>query len=157
MIAVDRFGGGGTTAISAGVFYAGGTRFQQEAGFNDTPGEMYKYLRYEGMAVKDETLKRYCDDSADNLGWLSRFGVRFNGNAYLDATSYPPDGYFLYYAGMEKDAPDVAYVAPRGHRVVGKGCQRRSNSGPVGRSKSRPRLAEVATRKGPDRALCLVD
>ncbi len=121
VIAIDRFGGGGTTAISGGIIYAGGTKYQREAGYDDTADDMYKYLRFEGMAVKDDTLKRYCDDSAANLDWLSKYGVRFGSSVYQHSTNYPPDGHFLYYSGMEKARPEVAYVAPRGHRTVGKG------------------------------------
>ncbi len=33
VVLVDKFEGGGTTALSGGVVYAGATRFQQEAGF----------------------------------------------------------------------------------------------------------------------------
>jgi 3-oxo-5alpha-steroid 4-dehydrogenase len=58
VIAVDRFGGGGTTAICGGILYAGGTKYRQEAGFNDTADEMFKYLKFEGMVVKVETLAR---------------------------------------------------------------------------------------------------
>src|SRR5262245_1163766 len=37
VIAVDRFGGGGATALSGGVIYAGGgTRFQKAAGYDDS-------------------------------------------------------------------------------------------------------------------------
>ncbi|MGB8365306.1 MAG: FAD-binding protein [Rhizomicrobium sp.] len=121
VLALDRFGGGGTTAISGGIIYAGGTKYQRASGFNDTAEEMYKYLFFEGMAVQPDTLKRYCDTSAENLEWLSGHGVQFGTGVYPYSTTYPPDGYFLYYSGMEKARPEVAYVAPRGHRTVGKG------------------------------------
>ena len=121
VLAVDRFGGGGTTAICGGIVYAGGTRYQHAAGYQDTAEDMYKYLHFEGMAVEDETLKAYCDSSADNLEWLSKYGVKFGSNVYSHSTNYPPDDYQLYYSGMEKARPEVAYVAPRGHRTVGKG------------------------------------
>ena len=121
VLALDRFGGGGTTAYSGGVIYAGGTRYQREAGIDDTAEEMFKYLAFEGVTVRPETLRRYCDTSSDNLDWLEGHGVRFGGNPYTPSTSYPPDGHFLYYSGMEKFRPEAAKVAPRGHRVVGKG------------------------------------
>jgi 3-oxo-5alpha-steroid 4-dehydrogenase len=121
VIAVDRFGGGGTTAISGGIIYAGGTKYQHEAGFKDSAEEMYKYLHFEGMAVQPDTLRRYCDSIAGNLDWLTGFGVKFGSTVYPYPTTYPPDGHFLYYSGMEKLRPDIAYVAPRGHRTVGRG------------------------------------
>lgn len=89
VIALDRFGGGGSTAISGGVMYAGGTRYQREAGFNDTPEEMYKYLAAETHAVSARTLKRFCDESNENLEWLEGFGVPHGSNAFLDKTSFP--------------------------------------------------------------------
>ncbi|RYD91320.1 MAG: FAD-binding protein, partial [Sphingomonadales bacterium] len=121
VLALDRFGGGGTTAFSGGVIYAGGTRFQREAGIDDTAEEMFNYLFHEGVTVRPETLRRYCDTSSANLDWLDSHGVRFGSNPYAPSTSYPPDGHFLYYSGMEKFRPEVAKVAPRGHRAVGKG------------------------------------
>ena len=33
VLALDRFGGGGTTAISGGIIYAGGTKYQRDSGF----------------------------------------------------------------------------------------------------------------------------
>ena len=63
---------------------------------------MYKYLFFEGMAVQPDTLKRYCDTSAENLEWLSGHGVQFGTGVYLYSTTYPPNGYFLYYSGMER-------------------------------------------------------
>lgn len=121
VIAVDRFGGGGTTAISGGIVYAGGTKYQHAAGYEDSAAEMYKYLDFEGMAVQPETLRRYCDTSAENLEWLGGYGLRFGSTVYTHSTAYPPDGFFLYFSGMEKLRPQVAYVAPRAHRTVGKG------------------------------------
>ena len=47
VILVDKFEGGGATALSGGVVYAGATRFQKEAGFDDTTDEMFKYLSLE--------------------------------------------------------------------------------------------------------------
>ncbi len=121
VIAVDRFGGGGATANSGGVVYAGGTRIQEEAGFQDSAEEMFKYLSFEGTPVKNETLRRFCDTSRENIEWLMTHGVEFDSSHYTERTAYPPDGYHLYYTGMEKFRPEVARPAPRGHRTVGKG------------------------------------
>ena len=121
VLAIDRFNGGGSTAYSGGVVYAGGTRYQKAAGFNDTAEEMYKYLDFEGTAVKPETLRRFCETSNENLQWVFGHGVEFEGSFYPQRTAYPPDGYYLYFSGMEAFHGDVARVAPRGHRTVGKG------------------------------------
>ena len=121
VLAVDRFTGGGATAMSGGVVYAGGTRHQREAGFNDTAEEMFKYLSFEGVPVREETLRRFCESSNENIEWLEQFGVRFGSAFFGERIAYPPDGFFLYYSGMEKFRSEAARVAPRGHRTVGKG------------------------------------
>jgi len=122
---VERFGGGGATNISGGVVYTGGgTRYQKEAGFDDTPENMFNYLRREVKGVvKDSTLKTFCEQSADNLTWLEKHGVPFEASFCPYKTSFPSDRYYLYYSGNESFAPfnEDATPAPRGHRAKGKG------------------------------------
>ena len=124
VIAIDRFGGGGATAYSGGIIYAGNTRFQREAGYQDSADQMYEYLKMEvGDVVKAETLRRYCDDSASNIDWLLGHGVPYSSEYYPEKTIYPPDGKFLYYSGNEK-VPEFAAKTPpvpRGLRPVGTG------------------------------------
>ncbi|HVY85186.1 MAG TPA: FAD-binding protein [Caulobacterales bacterium] len=124
VLVIDRFGGGGTTAFSGGVIYAGATRFQREAGFDDTPAKMFAYLSLEVRdAVREETLHRYCDGSAADVEWLVSHGVQYASDAYLEKTIFPPEGKYLYYSGNEK-APAYAEKTPpipRGHRAVGAG------------------------------------
>ncbi|MGE8064314.1 FAD-binding protein [Pseudomonas sp. NPDC089569] len=122
----DRFTGGGASAKSGGVVYAGGgTRHQQAAGFNDSPEAMFDYLKHEtGGVVSDETLRRFCADSVGNLQWLESHGAPYAHQMPPGGkTSYPPDGYFLYYSGNElvPDHGGPLPPAPRGHRTVGKG------------------------------------
>lgn len=128
VLVIDRFGGGGASVLSGGVVYAGGgTRYQQQAGFHDTPEAMADYLRHEvGGVVGDETLARFCRDSVANLQWLERQGVRFDATMPACKTSYPPDGVYLYYSGNEVvpayGNPRLAEKpAPRGHRAVARG------------------------------------
>jgi 3-oxo-5alpha-steroid 4-dehydrogenase len=124
VILIDRFGGGGTTGYSGGVIYAGATRFQREAGFNDTVEDMLDYLKQEvGDAVSPETLRKFCEGSAADVDWLIAHGVRYSGEAYLDKITYPPEGKYLYYSGNEKSPAFEAKAkpAPRGHRAVGPG------------------------------------
>lgn len=120
VIAIDRFEGGGATAYSGGVLYAGATRYQRESGFEDTAEEMYKYLDAEGSAVGPETLRRFCDGSNDDVEWLEGFGIPHGSNAFVEKTTFPPDGHWLYYSGNEKVPAyaSVAKPAPRGHRVA---------------------------------------
>lgn len=123
VIALDRFGGGGATAFSGGVVYAGGTRYQAEAGFEDSAENMFAYLAQEESAVESDTLRRFCEGSNADIEWLASHGVPFDSTAFTEKTAYPPDGFFLYYSGNEK-VPSYARVAkpaPRGHRAVGAG------------------------------------
>lgn len=119
VLAIDRFGGGGATGYSGGVIYAAGTRYQQDAGIEDTAEEMFKYLKAEQVPLADDTLRRFCEGSSASMEWLAGHGVPYGGNAFLDKTAFPPDGYWLYYSGNENTARfrDAARPAPRGHRV----------------------------------------
>lgn len=125
VLVLDRFAGGGATAISGGVVYAGGgTSHQRAAGFEDSVEAMLDYLRLEtGGVVSDETLSRFCAQSLDNLSWLERHGVPFEGSMAPRKTSYPTNEHYLYYSGNELAPPfsDAAVPAPRGHRAKGKG------------------------------------
>ena len=124
VLLIDRFGGGGTTAYSGGVIYAGVTRFQREAGFDDSVENMLAYLKMEvGDAVRPETLRRFCEGSAGDVDWLVGHGVEYASDTYLEKITYPPEGKYLYYSGNEK-SPSFAANAepvPRGHRAVGPG------------------------------------
>ena len=123
--ALDRFEGGGATAISGGVVYAGGgTSVQVEAGVEDTPEAMFDYLKLETQGVvSDETLKRFCQTSPQMIEWLRARGVPFEASLCPSKTSYPSNDYYLYYSGNEAFAPysEHATPAPRGHRAIGKG------------------------------------
>lgn len=122
---IDRFGGGGASAKSGGIVYAGGgTRHQKAAGFEDSPEAMYEYLRHEvGDAVSEATLRSFCTQSTAMIEWLESLGVKFGSAVSPRKTSYPADGYFLYYSGNETVQEYAGFhpPAPRGHRVKGAG------------------------------------
>lgn len=143
VLVVDRFDGGGATAVSGGVVYAGGGTAQQAAaGVSDTVEAMYAYLEREvGDVVSPATLRRFCAGSAEMIRWLEGQGVPFEGSLCPDKTSYPNDDYYLYYSGSECSGAftDVATPAARGHRAKGKGT-----SGTLLFS----RLASSARRRG---------
>ncbi len=124
VLVLDRFGGGGATAISGGVVYVGGgSHIQREAGVEDDVEAMYQYLKLEVQdVVSDETIRDFCERSLDNFGWLERHGVPFEASLCPVKTSDPTDDYYLYYSGNESFAPykDHARPAPRGHRAKGK-------------------------------------
>lgn len=127
VLIADRFCGGGASAKSGGVVYAGGgTRQQRAAGYSDTPQAMFAYLKHETQGViSDATLKRFCDESVANLEWLESHGAEYDYSMPPGGgkTSYPSDGYFLYYSGNElvPSHAGEAPPAPRGHRTVAKG------------------------------------
>ena len=126
VLVLDRFHGGGATSASGGIIYAGGgTPYQKAAGYEDTVEEMYKYLKQEvGEGVmSDETLRRLCEGSAEDIRWLAEAGVPFEGSLCPFKTSYPTDDYYIYYSGSEDNGAykAKAKAAPRGHRAKGKG------------------------------------
>jgi 3-oxo-5alpha-steroid 4-dehydrogenase len=124
VLVLDRFTGGGATAISGGVVYAGGgTRQQREAGVADTPQAMFDYLREEvGDTVSAATLRRFCEQSAGMVEWLAGLGVPFDARLCPYKTSYPNNEYYLYFSGSEVSFGDQS---PRGHRVLARGTSGR--------------------------------
>ena len=125
VLLLDVAYGGGTSGISGGVVYAGGgTSTQREAGVEDSVDNMFNYLIQEtGGVVKDETVRRFCEESPDSIEWLKAKGVKFQGTVCPYKTSYPNDQFYLYYSGNEKSYPykENATPAPRGHRTLAKG------------------------------------
>lgn len=125
VLIAERFDGGGATIKSGGIVYlGGGTRYQREAGYEDTPQAMFDYLRQEsGDAVSDAALHAFCDGSTALLAWLESIGVQFQSNPNPPKTSYPRDGTYFYYSGNEGVPAYAARAkpAPRGHRVKAPG------------------------------------
>ncbi|ALG12701.1 FAD-binding protein [Kibdelosporangium phytohabitans] len=147
VLVLDRFTGGGATAMSGGVVYAGGGTPQQiAAGIPDTPDAMLKYLKLEaGDVVSERTLRGFVDSSVDMIAWLEKQGVPFDASLCPYKTSYPSNKHYLYYSGSESAGGfrDTAPPAARGHRTKGKGT-----SGKVFFA----RLAEAATKRARVRA-----
>lgn len=125
VLLLDREHGGGASALSGGIVYAGGgTHVQQSEGYEDTPENMFNYLREEVEGVvSDETLMRFCEQSRDNLKFLEDNGAKFKGGVPPYKTSYPTDDHYLYFSGSEAAYPfkEKAVPVPRGHRMVAKG------------------------------------
>jgi 3-oxo-5alpha-steroid 4-dehydrogenase len=119
--AVDRYEGGGSTAANGGIFYAGGgTTIQKEAGEDDSPEEMYKYLKIEaGDVVSDETLRKFVDESVETVDWILANGGKLNSKVWKKKASYPPLAYFLYHPDNSLVASYAARAKPaaRGHRA----------------------------------------
>lgn len=125
VIALDRYAGGGASALSGGVVYAGGgTSVQDLAGVRDSVEHMFEYLQKEvGDAVSTATLRRFCEESPQMIEWLQAHGVPFEASLCPYKTSYPSNRHYLYYSGSEAagEFRAVATPAPRGHRAKGKG------------------------------------
>ncbi|KAF6808829.1 tricarballylate dehydrogenase [Colletotrichum sojae] len=73
-----------------------------------------------GDAVDETTLKRFCDESVERLGWMEKHSARFEASLCPYKTSYPTSRHYLYFSGNEKAHPfnKLAKPAPRGHRMV---------------------------------------
>jgi len=126
VLVVDRALGGGASALSGGVVYAGGgTPYQNVAGYDDDPDNMFAYLQQETQGVVDDaTLRRFCDESVSQLAWLEKHGAAFEASLCPYKTSYPTKHY-LYFSGNEKALPYRLHArpAPRGHRQIATGTR----------------------------------
>lgn len=147
VLVLDRGYGGGATALSGGIVYAGGGTAEQHAGgYHDSAENMRAYLQQEvGDAVSAQTLDQFCRQSTALIEWLKAQGVQFRGGPVSSyKTSYPTDDYYLYYSGNEKAYPYLQHAepAPRGHRVLAPGM----SSGKV----LFERLSQSAKSKGVD-------
>ena len=115
------FAGGGTSALSGGSLYlGGGTGLQRACGFDDTPEEMYRYLRASVQpGPPDEWLRAYCEGSVELYGWLVARGVPFKDEFLPPERGTYPWGseHGLSYTGSELAHPfsALATPAPRGH------------------------------------------
>ncbi|MFD4407683.1 FAD-binding protein [Nocardia sp. NPDC058499] len=143
VLALDRYVGGGATALSGGIIYAGaGTWVQRAAGVEDDVENMLAYLRAEiGDTVSEATLRRFCEESPAMIDWLTRHGVPFQASLCPFKTSYPTDDYYLYYSGSENSGGFRSAAIPRqrGHRAHGRGVSGKKVFAP---------LADAAAARG---------
>jgi fumarate reductase flavoprotein subunit len=94
---------GGSTRMSAGVFYAAETSVQRAAGVADSADRMYAYyMALNQWFVEPALAMRLCAESAPTLEWLIGLGVK-----------YPAAG--LYRSGVDD--------TPRGHQCTGGGAE----------------------------------
>lgn len=125
VLVLDRALGGGASALSGGIVYAGGgTPYQKAAGYDEDAENMYAYLKQEVRGIIDDgTLRRFCNESVDRLAWLEKHGAEFTSSLCPYKTSYPTDKHYLYFSGNEKAYPYRLHAkpAPRGHRQIAKG------------------------------------
>lgn len=113
-------GGGGASALSAGIFYfGGGTEVQRAAGYDDTPQAMFDFLMASTDAPDARLVRDYCDNSVAQFAWLEAQGVPFNRGYYQGKAVIAPTDDCLASTGNEKLWPyhQIAKPAPRGHKV----------------------------------------
>ena len=116
--------GGGASALSQGIFYfGGGTDVQSACGYDDSPENMYAFLRAVTTTTDEASLRAYCDESVAQFDWLEAQGVPFKREAYKHKAVYIRSGEGLLSTGNEKAWPfrELATPAPRGHQVSGDG------------------------------------
>ena len=117
-------GGGGASALSQGIFYfGGGTDVQTACGYDDSPENMYAFLRAVTTTTDEESLRVFCEESVAQFDWLEEQGVPFKREAFTHKAVYIRSGEGLLSTGNEKTWPfrDIAVPAPRGHQVSGDG------------------------------------
>jgi 3-oxo-5alpha-steroid 4-dehydrogenase len=113
-------GGGGASATSEGIFYlGGGTALQRDCGYDDTPEEMFKFIRASTSTPDDESIRRFCDHSVAHFDWLEAQGVPFERRSFKGKAVSLRTGEGLLTTGNEKSWPfcEQAVPAPRGHQT----------------------------------------
>ncbi|WP_030169863.1 FAD-dependent oxidoreductase [Spirillospora albida] len=120
VLVLERSSGpGGTSAQSGGELYlGGGTEVQKACGFDDTPDDMFAFLKAAlGPHADEEKLRLYCDGSVEHFEWFRACGVPFKPTLFEKPgwMPYTEDG--LMWLG-ENAWPynTIAKPAPRGHR-----------------------------------------
>jgi 3-oxo-5alpha-steroid 4-dehydrogenase len=113
---LPRFGG--SSAMSAGVVYAGGgTALQRALGVEDSVEDMFSFITGVGGPHPPlEKVRLYCEQSTSHFDWLVAQGVPYREQLFTGMT-VPTGGESLYFSGCERAWParDLARPAPRGH------------------------------------------
>ncbi len=113
-------GGGGASATSEGILYlGGGTALQRDLGFEDSPDNMFAFMRSSTSTTDDAKLRQFCDDSPAHFDWLEAQGVPFERKAFTGKAVALRTGEGLLMTGNEKVWPhrDDAAPVPRGHQT----------------------------------------
>ena len=121
-------GGGGASALSAGIFYlGGGTGVQKAVGCDDDADWMYRFLMASTHAPDPRIVRRFCDDSVAHFDWLEEQGVPFERSWYKDKAVIAPTSECLASTGNEKVWPyfEIAPPVPRGPQGGERGRRRR--------------------------------
>lgn len=117
-------GGGGASAMSAGLFYlGGGTPVQKACGYEDDAENMANFLLGNTGNPDEALVRAFCDGSQAHFDWLEQQGVPFERSEYPGKVFFPPGTECLCYTGNEKVWPyrEAARPVPRGHKAAGAG------------------------------------
>lgn len=113
-------GGGGASALSQGIFYlGGGTDVQQACGYEDSPQNMYDFLRASTSHPDDEVIRTFAEGAREHFDWLEKQGVPFTRTGFSGKAVYLQTADCLLTTGNEKIWPykDMAKPVPRGHQA----------------------------------------
>lgn len=139
-------GPGGSTALSGGEIYlggSGGTPAQRAAGFEDSTEDFFRYMMLAGGPNADETRVRlYAENALAHYEWLVAQGIPFKGTFHASRTVEPFTDDTLVWSGSESAWPfcTQAKPAPRGHAAQKKGM----GAGKVVMEKLAERVGELA-------------
>jgi 3-oxo-5alpha-steroid 4-dehydrogenase len=122
VLIVERASGyGGTSALSGGEIYlggSGGTPAQREAGFRDETEDLYRYLTQAGGSDADTAKARlYAEQSLAHHDWLVAQGVPYKNTFLPQRMVEPETDDCLIWSGSEEAWPfsETAKPCPRGH------------------------------------------
>ncbi len=122
-------GPGGTSALSGGEIYmggSGGTPIQRLAGFTDDTEDLYQYLMLSAGPNPDAAKARqYANESLSHYHWLIEQGIEYKASYIAERCIEPATDDCLIWSGGEEAWPYAAQAkpAPRGHcpKYVGAG------------------------------------
>jgi 3-oxo-5alpha-steroid 4-dehydrogenase len=125
-------GNGGTSALSGGEIYfggSGGTPIQRAAGFSDATEDLAQYLLMAGGPDADEArVRRYAENSLAHFEWLVAQGLRYKNSYIAERIIEPVTDDCLIWSGSEEAWPfaEKAKPCPRGHtpQFIGMGAGR---------------------------------
>ena len=116
--------GGGSSALSSGLFYfGGGTDVQKAAGYADSAENMYRFIMASMGSEQADLVRRYCDDNVAHFNWLETQGVPFERSYFPGKAVFLLSTEGLMSTGNEKVWPyrEIAAPVPRGHQVAREG------------------------------------
>lgn len=114
-------GNGGTSALSGGEMYvggSGGTEMQRTAGFSDDTEDLYRYLMMAGGPDADAAKVRlYADNSLAHFEWIRAQGLVYKNSFIPQRIVEPFTDDCLIWSGSEEAWPfsESAKPCPRGH------------------------------------------